>query len=108
MNKFIQQLLISFVSVPLLCASPVFAATENQPETNGLPDYPRIEHFEQGSVTVDFPTIESWADFRLLQAWLPVEVSLNGDSQSRVGSVRVRVTTDIDFNQRTVNRSGRI
>ncbi|MFV1998550.1 MAG: hypothetical protein ACC641_11135, partial [Acidiferrobacterales bacterium] len=68
--------------------------------------YPRIENFEQGSVKVDFPSIESWADFRFLEAWVPVEVSLNGDSKARVGSVRVQAVTDIDFDQRTVRLSG--
>jgi len=96
-----QSPILLFISL-LLCFSPVFAAPQNNPVDTGLTDYPRIEHFEQGSVTVDFPAIESC---RFLQAWLPVEVSLKGDSQSRVGSVRVQAVTDIDFDQRTVRIS---
>lgn len=69
-------------------------------------DYPRIEHFEQGSVTVDFPSIESWKDFLFLEAWLPVEVRLQSDNKSRVGAVKVQAITDIDFEQRTVRISG--
>jgi len=74
-------------------------------DVSGLSDYPRIERFEQGSVKVDFPTIESWPDFRYLRAWLPVAVNLNGDSKSRVGSVHLQAATDIDFDQRTVRIS---
>ena len=51
---------------------------------------------------VDFPSLESWPDFRFLKAWLPVEVTLNGDSKPRVGSAYVQATTDINFEQRTV------
>jgi hypothetical protein len=69
-------------------------------------DYPRIEHFEQGSVTVDFPSIDSWKDFLFLEAWLPVEVRLKSDGKSRVGAVKVQAVTDIDFDQRTVRVSG--
>ncbi len=68
-------------------------------------DYPRMERFEEGRVTVDFPTIESWQAFRYLQAWLPVEVSLNGDNRPRVGAVHLRAETSIDFDQRTVQIS---
>jgi len=106
LSKSTNQPLILLIVSLLLCFSPVFAAPENNPVETGLRDYPRIEHFEQGSVTVDFPTIESWDSFRFLQAWLPVEVSLNGDSQARFGSVRLQAVTDIDFDQRTVRISG--
>jgi len=82
------------------------ASDEANSEWVGLSDYPRTEHFEQGSVQVDFPTLESWPDFRYLKAWLPVEVSLRGDSKPRVGSVYVQAATDIDFDQRTVRISG--
>ncbi len=51
---------------------------------------------------VDFPTLESWPDFRFLKAWLPVEVKLKGDSKPRVGSVYVQALTNINFEQRTV------
>jgi len=74
-------------------------------EVDHLTNYPRIENFEQGSVQVDFPTLESWPEFRFLRAWLPVEVSLKGDNQPRVGSAYVQATTDIDFDQRTVSIS---
>ncbi len=80
---------------------PVKAA-DDTPALDNLTNYPRIERFEQGSVQVDFPSLESWPDFRLLRAWLPVEVTLNGDSKPRVGSAYVQATTDIDFEQRTV------
>ncbi|MFV1998536.1 MAG: hypothetical protein ACC641_11065, partial [Acidiferrobacterales bacterium] len=69
-------------------------------------DYPRVENFAQGSVKIDFPTIKSWTDFRFLEAWVPIEISLNGDSKARIGSVRVQAVTDIDFDQRTVRLSG--
>jgi len=75
------------------------------PELNNLTNYPRIERYEQGSVQVDFPTLESWPDFRYLRAWLPVEVSLNTDSQARVGSAYVQALTEINFDQRTVSIS---
>ena len=83
------------------CADPVKAA-DDTPALDSLTNYPRIERFEQGSVQVDFPSLESWPDFRLLRAWLPVEVTLNGDSVPRVGSAYVQAATDIDFEQRTV------
>jgi len=68
--------------------------------------YPRIENFAQGSVKVDFPSIESWADFRFLEAWVPIEVNLHEDRKVRVGSVRVQAVTDINFDERTVRLSG--
>lgn len=85
--------------------STVIKASDVEPGWAGLKDYPRIEHFEQGSVQVDFPTLESWPDFRILKAWLPVEIKLNEDSTPQVGSVYVQAKTDIDFNQRTVKIS---
>lgn len=102
-------LAVIFMSVQLIFCAVALAAPGNTSNDNservGLTDYPRIEHFEQGSVQVDFPTLESWPDFRLLKAWLPVEVSLSGDSKSRVGSVYIQAKTDIDFDQRTVKIS---
>jgi len=106
LNKSANQSLILLIVSLLLCFSQAFAATEKKSLEAGLKDYPHLEQFEQGSVTVDFPSIESWSDFRFLRAWLPVEVRLNGDNQSRVGSVRVEAVTDIDFDQRTVRISG--
>ena len=82
-------------------AAPTRAAGSS-PELNNLTNYPRTEQFEQGSVQVDFPTLESWPEFRFLKAWLPVEVMINGDSKPRVGSAYVQAATDIDFEQRTV------
>ena len=93
----------------ILCCGTAIGAPGNAagtgPELNNLTNYPRIEKFEQGSVQVDFPTVESWPDFRFLKAWLPVEVSLNGDSQARIGSAYVQARTDINFEQRTVSIS---
>ena len=77
-------------------------ASDLDPALDNLTNYPRIERFEQGTVQVDFPTLDAWPDFRLLKAWLPVEVTLNGDSNPRIGSAYVQATTDIDFEQRTV------
>jgi hypothetical protein len=78
------------------------ASTDADTKRTGLVDYPRIEHFEQGSVKVDFPTLDAWTDFRYLRAWLPVEVGLNGEDKPHVGSVYVQATTAIDFDQREV------
>ena len=97
------------VTLLVCCCETLTADSSNKTvpasEVATLTDYPRVEHFEQGSVQVDFPTLESWPDFRFLKAWLPVEVSLDGDNQPRVGSVYVQAATDIDFDQRTVNIS---
>ena len=82
-------------------------AQENQAganvEVNTLTNYPRIENYENGSVQVDFPTIDVWPEFRLLKAWLPVEVRLKVDGESHVGSAYVQAQTEIDFEQRTVS-----
>jgi hypothetical protein len=59
------------------------SSADSQPQLNNLTSYPRIEQFEQGSVQVDFPALESWPEFRYLKAWLPVEVSLPGENQPR-------------------------
>lgn len=109
MNK--SAFLIIGIVIPIIIfyCGETGAASENiradESEEVGLPDYPRIERFEQGSVKVDFPTIEAWPDFRYLQAWLPVEVILNDDGKPWVGSVHLRVATEIDFEQRTVRIS---
>lgn len=105
LNKSANQFPALLIVVVLLYCAPVAAASGSNSELTGLSDYPRIENFEQGSVKVDFPTIESWPDFRYLQAWLPVEVSLNGDSKPRIGSVHLRAMTKIDFEKRTVRIS---
>ena len=109
MQKYPYLLRLLILSIFLFCFGTAGAAPASTssagPELNKLTDYPRIEHFEQGSVQVDFPSLESWPDFRFLKAWLPVEVRLNGDSQPRVGSALVQARTNINFDQRTVNIS---
>lgn len=72
------------------------------PGLSQLTAYPRVEQFEQGSVRVDFPSLESWPGFRFLKAWLPVEVVLDAEDRPAVGSVYVQATTSIDFERRTV------
>ncbi len=76
-----------------------------QAELNDLTNFPRIEHFEQGSVQVDFPTLDVWPEFQTLTAWLPVEVKLNSDQRPRIGSVYLQAQTRINFEQRTVSIS---
>jgi len=94
------------VSILLLCSSATaFANQVGKSDAVGLKQltaYPRVEQFEPGSVRVDFPSLESWPEFRLLKAWLPVEVTLKGEGQPHVGSVYVQAMTSIDFDQRTV------
>ncbi|MDX2416637.1 MAG: hypothetical protein QNK19_04160 [Xanthomonadales bacterium] len=106
MNRPGNTLFFMMIFVFMLCSGVTTAAPLNTNDTvselDNLTNYPRIERFEQGSVQVDFPSLESWPDFRFLRAWLPVEVTLNGDSKPRVGSAYVQATTDIDFEQRTV------
>ena len=106
-HTFFSVIVMTFVF--LFCNGAIGAVQENaaagSPQWAGLSDYPRIEHFDQGAVQVDFPTLESWPEFRFLRAWLPVEVRLNGDSEPRVGSVYVQAATDINFDQRTVSIS---
>ncbi len=99
---------VFFVSTGFMsCIDTITSAEGNQlaasSETTGLTGYPRIEHFEHGTVEVHFPTLESWPDFRYLRAWLPVEVTLKDDSSARIGSVYVQAVTDINFEQRTVS-----
>jgi len=105
LNKQFNPLFFAITLIFIICGgvkvAPVSAA-DNHPELDNLTNYPRIERFEQGSVQVDFPTIDTWPDFRFLRAWLPVEVTLNGDSKARIGSAYVQASTDIDFEQRTV------
>jgi len=74
----------------------------DDPGLEQLTSYPRVEKFEQGRVRVDFPSLESWPEFRFLRARLPVEVLLNGDPRPHVGSALVQALTRIDFEQRTV------
>lgn len=108
MKKYAYLHILVSLTMILVCGTPgVVSANEtgNDPELNNLTNYPRIERYEQGSVQVDFPTLESWPDFRYLRAWLPVEVSLNTDSQPRVGSAYVQALTEINFEQRTVSLS---
>ena len=105
MNNFVHRFIVIFTITALSYSAQLPAASDNKSEVAGLSDYPRTEQFEQGSVTVDFPTIKSWPDFRNLQAWLPVEVRLNGDSKARIGSVHLQAATNIDFEKRTVRIS---
>lgn len=103
-NKHSYLHLLMAMSVTVTCLMTP-ASAQIVDGRSGLVDYPRIEHFEQGSVQVDFPTLDDWADFRYLKAWLPVEVSLQGTSEPYVGSVYVQATTEIDFDDRTVTIS---
>jgi len=94
------------VSMLLLC-NGVSASDKNVGQGGSirfeqLTAYPRVERFEQGSVRVDFPSLESWPDFRFLRAWLPLEVVLKGEDHPLVGSAYVQAVTRIDFDQRTV------
>ena len=102
-HTFLSVIVMTFVFI--FCNGAIGAVQENTPQWAGLTDYPRIERFEQGTVQVDFPTLESWPEFRFLRAWLPVEVRLNNDEEPRVGSVYVQAATDINFDQRTVSIS---
>jgi len=106
LNRLGNPLFFMMILVFMLCIGVTIAApvntSDNVPELNNLTNYPRIERFEQGSVQVDFPSLESWPDFRFLKAWLPVEVTLNGEDKPHVGSAYVQATTDINFEQRTV------
>ena len=110
MKRFSQLHVLFGLSLILLCSAAVTAAVEKEtaasPELDTLTNYPRIEQYADGSVQVDFPSLESWPEFRLLKAWIPVEVSLAGDKQARVGSAYVQAVTDIDFEQRTVSITG--
>jgi len=109
LNKHSYLHYLSIIIILFICCGAAGAASVNKaetsPELNNLTNYPRIERYEQGSVQVDFPTLESWPDFRLLRVWLPVEVSLNADSQPRIGSAYVQARTEINFDQRTVRIS---
>jgi len=108
LNRY-SKLQILLLLTMLALGGGVGAAPDSQsntgPELDNLTNYPRIERFEHGSVQVDFPTLESWPEFRYLRAWLPVEVSLSADDQPRVGSAYVQGQTEINFDQRTVGLS---
>jgi hypothetical protein len=105
LNKHAYLPVLMIMSAILICQLAQ-ASPDVDSEWTGLADYPRIEHFEHGNVQVDFPTLDAWPDFRYLKAWLPVEVSLNGESKPHVGSLYVQATTEIDFDRRTVNIFG--
>lgn len=106
MNRQTNPFLLAIMSAFLFCNGIATADTANTnsdiPGLDSLTQYPRIERFDHGSVRVDFPHLESWPDFRYLQAWLPVEVTLNDDGKQQVGSAFVQALTEIDFEQRTV------
>jgi len=106
LNRPGRPLFFMTIVVFMLCSGVSIAAPVNSsdtvPELNNLTNYPRIERFDQGSVQVDFPNLDSWPEFRYLKAWLPVEVTLNGEDKPHVGSAYVQAATDINFEQRTV------
>jgi len=109
LNKHFSLPTLIIITLLLTANTTVFASEEQQlaaeMEAAGLTGYPRTEHFEQGTVQVHFPTLESWPDFRYLKAWLPLEISLKGDDRVRVGSAYVQALTTISFDQRTVSIS---
>ena len=110
MNRLGNPLFLKVLFVFTLCSGVSVAAPVNTgdtvPELSNLTDYPRVERFENGSVQVDFPSVESWPDFRFLRAWLPVEVKLEGEDNPHIGSAYVVATTNINFEQRTVAIAG--
>ena len=107
MNKHYLLPALVTISVLLSFNIEVSASEDGQQMANdqatGLTGYPRTEHFEKGSVEVHFPTLESWPEFRILRAWLPIEITLNEDARTRIGSAYVQAATNIDFDQRTVS-----
>ena len=104
--SFFFAIMLVFVFYSAVANAARLDTTGADSELDKVTNYPRIEQFEKGSVQVDFPSLESWPGFRHLRAWLPVEVTLNGDSKPRVGSAYVEAATGIDFEQRTVAISG--
>jgi hypothetical protein len=97
-------LLVLIVQTGLLAAQDDMRAAPAG--VSDLTHFPRIEHFGQGTVQVDFPTLDVWPAFQTLTAWLPVEVRLKPDERPRIGSAYVQARTAIDFEQRTVRISG--
>ncbi len=57
------------------------------------------------TLVVHHPVIDRWADYAVLEGWLPVEVRGDGGA-SWVGSVRARATTTIDLDRRLVSLDG--
>ncbi len=115
MNKSVTRIAVVVALCVYSWQPELLVAAENQSsskaeltinsESTTLERYPRTETFKQGSVTVDFPTVESWTGFKYLRVWLPVQVSLNGDPEPHIGSLYVQGSTDIDFENRTVTIS---
>ena len=107
MNKHYLLPALLTISVLLSLHIEVSASEDGQQMANdqatGLTGYPRTEHFEKGSVQVHFPSLESWPEFRVLRAWLPIDITLNEDARTRIGSAYVQAATNIDFDQRTVS-----
>jgi hypothetical protein len=107
LNKHLSTLAFAIGIVLSFCCVSTSVADVDQAtaeyEATGLTGYPRSEYFEQGDVQVHFPTLDSWVGFQFLTAWLPVEVTLKGSTETNIGSVYVQAETSIDFDQRTVS-----
>jgi hypothetical protein len=89
---------LGLVALMLYCSS-VLAVAEQV-------SYPRTVKLPGGTVTIHHPSVSDWQDFEVLSAWVPVEISPTGNSDTWTGSVKVQGITDIRYEERIVQLSG--
>lgn len=65
-------------------------------------EYPKTIERDEGSLQIHHPVIDAWDDYREVEGWIPVEVTLRESGSVYVGAVRARASTSIDLAKRVV------
>ncbi len=79
----------------------LFASTSNASELAAL-DYPRVVSGDGLEAKIHHPVVDSWRDYAVLEAWVPVEITDQSTDQQWVGALRVKVNTEVRLGEQLV------
>lgn len=65
-------------------------------------DYPRVVRGDGMEVKIHHPVVDSWKDYAVLEAWVPVEVTEQSTDQQWVGALRIKVNTEVRLEDQLV------
>ncbi|MEM1411670.1 MAG: hypothetical protein AAGH19_04860 [Pseudomonadota bacterium] len=87
--------------IRLILFASLLVLTTLSPGALAAPDYPKTIEAEGMSLRVHHPVIDRWADYALLEGWIPVEVT-DPEGVTWVGAVRAQARTSVNLEARLV------
>jgi len=72
---------------------------------HGVLDYPRVVSGDGMEVKIHHPVVDSWRDYAVLEAWVPVEITDQSTNQQWVGALRIKVNTKVRLEEQLVELS---